>query len=243
MSITLLTARTQVRSNLDEASAADWSNTELNRLLNQRYHRVAAMVMTTFEDYYLATDLFNTTASQQEYGSADGVATDIFKIRRVEVDFKPSVSTNAPTRCLPIRDIDAISRDLGFENSGLGTGSSSNAHYYTYGHGSNIKFGFLPIPTETATGAGKIWYVKQLPDLSSDSDTFDIPYPERYYHLITDGATGDALRFGQQESSEASRYDDKFDRGLVLMQEELEDKISDEYRSIIDVSGDYLDFT
>lgn len=243
MAVTLSTIRTQVRAYLDEITAADWTNTEIDRLINQRYHRVATFVMTTYEDYYRTTDLFNTTAGQQEYGSADGVATDIFKIRRVEVDFNPSDSSSVPTRCLPIRDIDAIQRDLALEGQSLSLGSQSNSYYHTYGHGSNFKISIIPTPDQTGTGAGKIWYVKMLSDLSADGDTIDIPYPERYWHLIAEGAVADGLRFGQQESNEADKYDAKFDRGLILMQEELEDRTADDTRMVLDTSGHYLDFT
>lgn len=241
MAKTLTTIRSLTRGYLDEASAADWSDAELNVLINQRYHRVYTAVVAVFEDYYFTTSLFNTVANQQEYGSADSFPTNIYKIRRVEVDYNPSVSGSAPTRLLPINNIDFVRRDLGFENSGVA--SASNGNYYLLGYGSNAKIGFVPIPTQSGTNAAKIWYVGEVADLSSDSSEINIPYADRYYHLIVEGAVGDALRFGQQDSPEADKFDKKFDEGLGLMQQELEDRIGEEAKFVMDTSGDFTDFS
>jgi hypothetical protein len=241
MSKLLSTVRTQVRSFLDETSAADWTDTELDRLINNTYHRVATAAMTVYENYYLTTDLFNTTARQEEYGSLDGITTDIFKIRRVEVNYDVSNSNSAPTRCLPI-DMDQISRDLGYRNANIGVSVNSAAGYYHYGHSSNFKIGIIPIPDKTGTDAGKIWYIKQLADLSSDSSALDLPYVDRYWMLVVYGATADALRFGQQDSPEADKYDSKLVAGILLMQEELEDFVAEDSKSVLDTSGQSLDF-
>lgn len=241
MAKTLSTIRTQVRSFLDESSAADWTDPELNRLINAAYQRVTTAVMTVYEDYYITTDLFNTTANQQEYGSADGIPTDIFKIRRVELNYDVSNSNSAPTRCLPI-NMDEVRRDLGLRNAFMGVTAHSAAGYYTYGFGNSFKIGFIPIPDKTGTDAGKIWYVKTLAELSSDSDNIDIPHPDRYWLNIAYGASADALRFGQQESGEADKLDQKLAAGLILMQEELEDKIGEESKTVHDTTGLFVDF-
>lgn len=244
MAVTLLTIRTQVRSNLDEiaADAADWSDVELNRLINQWYHRVITAVMGVFEDYYITKDLFNITANQQEYGIADGLPSDVFKIRRVEVNYNPNVSTQAPTRCLPI-DLDQVRRDLALTNAGVGIRVQQLANYYTFGFGSNLKIGFAPIPTVTGTSAGALWYLPIQTDLSADGDTINIPYPERYYPIVASGATSGALLFGQQDTGESNRLEAKTIADIGIMQEELEDKVSEESKFVLDVSGESLDFT
>ena len=233
--------RTVVRSYLDEASDADWTDSELNKLINHRYHRVYTAVIAVYEDYYITTDLFNTTASREEYTTADGVASDIYKIRRIEVNYDVSASTSTPTRLFPVQNMDAIRRDLGYQNAGIGLRVSSGGNYYTFGFGSNITIGIIPVPDKTGTNAGKIWYIQQLADLSLDADTVNIPYADRYYHMIAQGATGDALRFGQQDSPEADKLDAKFERDLTTLQEELEDRIAEETKTVMDISGDFLD--
>ena len=241
MSKSLTTIRTQIRSFLDETTSADWTNTELNTLINTAYHRVITAVMTVYENYYLTNDQFNTVANQEEYTSANGIATDIFKIRRVEVNYDVSNANSAPTRCLPI-DMDEVRRDLGLQNANLGVASSSAAGYYTYGFESNFTIGIVPIPDKTGTSAGRIWYIPLQSDLSADGTNISIPYADRYWMLVCYGATADALRFGQQDSTEADKYDAKFVAGILLMQEELEDRVAEEYKAVHDVSGEFISF-
>lgn len=243
MSVQLSIVRSQVRSYLDEATAADWNDTELDRMINQRYQRVISMVMTTYEDYYITTQTFNTVANQEEYTGDEGLPDDVFKIRRIEVNYDVTNTNSAPTRIFPLTNMDEVQRDLGLINGGNGLGSNVNGYYYSQGFAENFRLGIVPIPTKDGTDAGKIWYVQQQLDLIEDTDKINIPYPERYWHMIAEGATGDALRFGVQQSDEADKYDAKFDRGLILMQEELEDKNAEDYKSVIDVKGDLLDFS
>ncbi len=233
MAVQLSTIRAAVRSILDETSQADWLDTDLTRVINQRYHRVYTAVVAIFEDYKISTDLINTVASQQEYTSADGLNTDIFKIRRVEINYDITNTNSIFQRAYPLNEIDRVRVRLGETNLSL----RGPSYYYIGG-----TLGFLPIPDKTGTSAIKYWYVPTLADLSSDSSTIDLPYPERYYHLIVEGAASDALRFGQQESAEADKLDAKFVAGVILMQEELEDKVAEETKSVMDVGGDSLDF-
>lgn len=232
-----------MRSYLDEATAADWSNAELDTLINSYYHAVRTAVGTVYEDYYMTTALVNTTASQEEYTvSGDSLPSNVWKIRRVEINYDVTVSTNAPIRALPIQNIDEVRRDLAFTNRSLGLGVYSNVRYYTFGFGSNFKIGFIPIPDKTGTNAIKLWYIKTASDLSSDSDTLDIPYADKYWMLIAWGATAEALRFGQQAKSDARDFEAKYAGGVIKMQEELEDRIAEESKFVSDMSTDVLVF-
>lgn len=244
MSITLATIRTQVRSNLDEPAtdAADWSDAELNRLINQWYHQVVTAVMSVYEDYYITKDPFNITANKQEYTTVDGLPSDIFKIRRLEVNYDPTNANASPTRLYPV-PIDAVRQDLGLTNSGVGVRTQRYGNYYTFGFGSTITIGLAPIPATAGTAAGNIWYIPTLADLSSDASVISIPYPERYYNIITDGATGSALAFGQQDTPEAARLKRDAVGQIALMQEELEDKIAEPSKFVIDSSGEDLDLS
>lgn len=242
MAKTLSNARSLTRSFLDEAIAADWSNAELDTLINTKYHEVRTMVVTTYEDYYLTTTTFNTVANQEEYGSSHGAPTDVHKIRRVEVNYDTSASSGAPTRCLPLHNIDAVRRDLGYTNAGIGLKVHGNAFYYTYGFRSNFTIGFIPIPDRAGTNAIRIWYVTEAADLSSDSSDINIPYADKNYIYIVYGAVADALRFGQQATSEADRFEGLYKAGMDKMQEELEDKISEETKTVLDVVGMDVNF-
>lgn len=242
MAKVLSDARTLVRSFLDEATAADWSNAELNTLINVKYHEVRAMVVTVYEDYYMTTANFNSVASQQEYTSTDSAPTNIFKIRRVELNYDVAAAAGAPTRCLPLHNFDAVRRDLAYTNSGIGLKTYGNAFYYSYGFRSNFTIGFIPEPDKAGTNAVKIWYIREAADLSGDSSDIDIPYADKNYIYVVYGAAADALRFGQQATSEANNFESLYKAGMTKMQEELEDRVAEEGKSVIDTQGVSLDF-
>ena len=238
MAVALSTIRTLVRSYLDETTAGDWTNVELLGLINQRYHRVYTAVVSVFEDYNITKANFNTVAAQQEYSTSDSspIPSNIFKIRRIEINYDVPNTNSVAQRALPLSTLDEVRTRLADTNIGLRVNRYTN-YYYLGG-----KIGFIPIPDKAGTNAVTIWYIKTLADLASDSDTIDLPYPERYWHLIAEGATSDALRFGQQDSGEADKFDQKFIAGILLMQQELEDRVADETKGVIDTSGEMLDF-
>lgn len=222
-----------MRSFLDETTQSDWTDAELNRLINQRYHRLYTAVLTVYEDYKITTSFASLIANQQEYT----LPSDLFKLRRLEINYDISNTNSVFQKATPLTALDAVRTRLGETN--IGSSILRNPVYYVTGD----KVGLLPIPTSSGTNAIKYWYVPTASDLSADASTIDIPYPERYYHIIAEGAAGDAYRFGEQNSSEADKFDQKFIAGTLLMQEELEDRIADDGKFILDVSGDDLDFT
>lgn len=244
MSKTLSTIRGQVRSFLDEpdTKAADWTNTELNILINTYYHKVYSAVLRVWENYApLNTGFKSTVANQQEYdistitNSETSSSEEPVFIRRVEINYDISNDDSNFERAYPI-NMDAVRRDLGYET--VGPAVTTGASYFLRGN----KLGFIKVPDKDGTNAIKIWYNPKKSDLSSDSDTIDLPYADRDWMLIAYGATADALRFGQQEDAVANIYDAKFQGGLQVMQQELEDRVSEESKTVIDVQGQYVDF-
>lgn len=231
MAKTLVNIRDYVRDVLDEQSASDWTNAEIDVWINVRYHQVYTAIINTFEDYYSTTTQANTVADQQEYS----LPSDFYKLRRVEINYDTSQTSNAPQRALPI-NIDSVRRDLGQTN--LGVIIQHNPIYYIRGN----TIGFIPIPDKGQTNAIKYWYVKTVSDMSADSDAPDIPYVDRYWVAIAMGAVADLLRFGQQDMTSADRFDLKFEVLVSKMQEELEDRIADESKFITDVMSESFDF-
>lgn len=222
--------RNQVRAFLDEPVAADWTDTELNQLINARYHQVYTAVIDSFENYAdLKTATTDIVADQQEYE----LQIDFLKIRRVEINYDSNTTTYK--RALPTT-LDQVLKDLGDANSGVTV--VVNPVYYVRG---NI-IGFIPIPDEAVTDGIKTWYYAKQSDLDDDSDEINLPYPDRDFMLIAYGATADALLYGQQEQAAAAEMERKFRVGVTQMQESLEDRVSDNAKYVIDVGGNPLDF-
>jgi len=232
MAKTLSTLRARTRTYLDEAVQADWTDTEVDREVNEGYHKVVTAVISVFEDYYLTSATANTVANQQEYA----LPSDFFKMRRVEINYDVDNTNSVPQRALPI-NIDSVRRDLA--NTTLGISVLRNPAYYLKGD----VIGFIPIPTKNGTNAIKIWYIKTKTDLVNDSDEVDIPYPDRYANIIAVFAAGTLLRKGQQEETVAARYLAEFEAGLAKMQEELEDRVAEESKYVVDVLAETQDFS
>lgn len=233
MAKTIANTRTLTRLYLDENSEADWLDAEVDIAINEYYHEVISAVVDVYEDFYLTTDTFDTTTSQQEYTSADGLATDVLKLRRVEINMQPSDSSSVAVRAFPVQ-LDQVKRRLG--DSTLGTNRSPA--YYRYGFESSLTLGFLPIPSDGGTAAGKIWYIQKQSDLSDSNTSVNIPYADNYYRLIALGAAGSLLRKGQQEEVVAKQYLQEFEAGLGKMRMQLEEVTADDSKEVVDSVGD-----
>ena len=238
MSKTLANLRENTRTYLDEATATDFTATEVDFEINYAYHQIFTAIIEVYEEYYTTSTTFNIVANQQEYDTGDGLPTDLFKIRRVEVTLS-SASNASPQRALPV-SFDDVSRDLG--NTSLGTYTTSSPAYYFYGDGTNAKLGFVPVPAESVTNGCKLWYVKIVSDLSSASDTVEIPYADRFAWLIPLRAAATLLRKGQQEESAANNYINQFHVELERMKQTLEDRVADDAKHVIDSTRETTDF-
>lgn len=229
--------RNAVRDLLDELTAANWGDARLNVVINNRMQTVYTAQCDVEKDYNVKTSpILNGAISKQEYTISDGYPSDIYKIRRVEANYNVADAVNSVNqRCYPLHTIDAVRDRLNNTNVGLMTYVHPN--YYSFNQN---RIGFIPVFDRAATF--QVWYYPVLPDLVNDSDLLGIWYPDRYFYLIVEGAGADALRFGQQESAEADKLDAKFIADIDTMKQEMNDPLAEEGRTVIDVTGDYLDF-
>jgi hypothetical protein len=98
--------RNMVRSFVDEPIAADWTDNELNALINVRYHQLYSAVIDVFEEYaQLKVATTDIVAGQQEYETQ----LDFLKMRRVEVKYQDSEQNYS--RAYPV-SLDSVRRDL-----------------------------------------------------------------------------------------------------------------------------------
>lgn len=231
----------KTRMFLDEVSPTSWSDTEVQREVNYGYHDIITTVMTTYEDFYMVPPiLLNIVNAQQEYGITDGLPSDIFKVRRVELNYSASTNPNVYVKGAPIRDISAIRDSIMTSGSGSAT---LRPLYYVYGFGDNFHIGLIPLPSKDATNGIKVWYIPTQGDLVSPTDVPNIPYPERYATIIPLIAAGTLLRKGQQEEVVAAKYLADAENMKQNLMQELEDRISDDGRVILDSIGYDTDFT
>jgi hypothetical protein len=227
----------QTRTYLDEVSPKSWTDYEVRREVNNGYGELITATIQVFEDYYLRRIDFSLIASQQEYGVADGIPADLYKIKRIEYNPQTASNPNSFYRASPI-SMNKFGSTL--VNSALGT--TSTPLYYTYGFANNIKIGFLPIPQINSTNGVRLWHIYTVPMMVNDTDEVNIPYPERYASDISLYAAGVLLRKGQQEEPVAARYLAEFAQGKLDMMEELRQRNVDDSMVISDSLGQNNDF-
>lgn len=237
MAKTLANLRVGVRVYLDEANQADFLDTEVDRSINYSYQDLISEVMEVYEQYYLTTTpiAIATIADQQEYS----LDSTVIKVNRVEINYKPSDSNSKPMRAKALT-LEELPRYLA--DPDVGGSALFNSGYYVIGKQSAQKIGFVPIPTETASGAVNVWGIVAPSDMSSSSDNVDIPYADRFSHLIELKAASDLLRKGQQEEGVAKQYLMEYLGGTTRMKTFLKERLSDGAQVIVDVMMEDIAF-
>lgn len=245
MAKTLAYLRAQARTYLDEATQADWKDTEVDRELNNGYHEVIVGVMDVYEEFYTLPMTFNTIANQQEYGTTDGLPANLFKIRRLEINFNPQ-QVSLRQKAMPV-SLDTVRTDLAGTNPEI-TSFRSPVYYLIGGGSTDYKIGFIPTPKQsgpdlTAQPNVKLWYVEEPTDLVLSTDEVKVPYADKWAQLISRYAAAVLLSKGQQEEKVALSYMGLFERGILKMQQQLKNRISDDGMSVIDTASEDVDFS
>lgn len=227
------------RTYLDESVAADWTDTEVAYAINFAYHDVVTMVMQVFEKFYETTTPFTyaLVADQQEYT----IDPTLIKVTRVEANFQPNATGSIAAKCIPIKMDEAL---INLSNTSTGN-TLGDIGYYIHGNLSAQKIGFIPIPTISDTSPTKsisVWGIVIQTDLSSNSDTVNIPYADQYAYLISLRAASQLLRKGQQEEAVATNYEGLYSKGIAEMKNFLKGRQEDGVEMVQDVYLENTDF-
>jgi hypothetical protein len=235
MAKTLLDCTTQTRVYLDEQVAADWTDAQVLLAINAAYQMVITAVMEVYEDYYMSTTTLPTVVDQNEYLVAGGLPSNLFKIRRIEINYNPSVANSNSNRLM-----DEARSNL--NNNLVGLSVYRNPAYYSYGFGDNLTIGIIPAVQSAGATAFKLWYIPLVADMAASGDSVNVPYADRFWWAIPLLAAGSLLRKGQQEESAAATYIRDGQLLLDDMRELLEDRVAEEGKVIVDVMSEETDF-
>ena len=222
MAKTISDLRANTRTFLDEATHADFTNTEIDYFINYWYHFVVSKIIEVYEEFYFTVTPrpYSTVEDQQEYT----IATTFLKIERVEINYKPSDANNSPLRASPIK-IDELPLNKG--NTNLGGGGIFNSGYYLIGSQATQTIGFVPIPDETGTDNISVWGIEAPSDLSDSNTSVSIPYPDLFAFIIAKGAAGSLLKKGQQEVVAGDDLIKEANFDILNMQTFLKERQSD----------------
>lgn len=232
-----MVART--RMFIDEVAPKDWSDVEVKREVNNGYQELIAATISIWEDYYQDNITIPIVASQQEYSNADGVPTNVYKIRRIEIQWDPSITPPAWYKMWPLPDINQMHDSL----ANTKRGSKAYPFYYSFGLQDKFTIGFIPIPDINNTNGFKLWYIKEPLNLVDPTDIPQIPFADRNANAACQYAAAMLLRKGQQDEGAAARYMAEFEQGKQDMMQELREKMADEARQVQDSIGMNMDFS
>lgn len=226
MSKTREELRTHARVYLDEVSEADWTDTQINRELNYAYMEVYTTVVEVYEDYYQDTYEFDLVDGTNEYD----LPSDFFKLKRLELKYDSS-------------DDAYQSRTFDFRQLHRAVNTTDYGSTYRPVHeliGDKVRI--LPVPDEDVTSGAKLFYIKQIEEMDDDSDTINIPFPDRYAKYVVKAAVSELLSKGQQEEVVAASYRQEFRVAMQKMQQELKRRYLDSPKMILDTRRDNINF-
>lgn len=164
-----------MRERLEEATARQWTDAELNRWINEGCRDLAR---TT--ECLLASATAAVTAGTQTYTNGP---TDIIRIHRVQ--YEPTGSSQKyPLEAREFNTMDSI-----WWTSQSIT-QSTPQYYTTWGFPPTVTFVLYPTPT--INGNLRIYYARQPADVSADGTALDIP--EGWHDLAVDYAEYRAQR-------------------------------------------------
>lgn len=159
-------------------NSTSYSDNDLKRNLNRWYHELVTDAILSMDAWDFQGDIAtaSTVANQQEYT----FPTNLLKIKRIEVTYDGSTWV----RVLPM-DVQDPLTPIGNQADVNNNFSTSNPFYDT--HDDSI---FLyPIPTSAVSAGLKIWYEKEVTELSAVDD--EPALPENFHRLISIGAAYD----------------------------------------------------
>lgn len=156
----LLQIRQRVRRFIDEPQQANYSDSDINWAINTAQQEVATEISLVDEKYFVATTpmVITSVAGQRFYP----LASDFWKETRIE---------DATT------GLRLEFTDFAAQNNFYGDAVPPLVASNQIGYGLSLVGNSIAItPTPTTSGlTAQYWYVPVLPDMTSDSDTTQIP--------------------------------------------------------------------
>lgn len=169
-------ARLQLRDRLDEASPRRWTDSQLNRWINEGCRDIARRA----ECLQSTTDLAVAANTQQ---SSLASLSGLLRIHRVEWQTTGTTQWNA-LEPRDINDMDAIWWDHQTQHK-------SRPNYFTL-KGTPPALTILLYPTDPTGGTARIWWWRLPVEVTTDASTLDLP--DGWYDVALDYAEYRAMR-------------------------------------------------
>jgi hypothetical protein len=195
----LASLRLQAQQKADRVNSNFVTTAEWNKYLNQSAKELYDLLITVYEDYYLAQPYVFQTDGSNEYALPDGTQTDINNVQTqsfyklMGIDLGIANNNNAK---VTVHKFDFIERNRyvypNITSTFLGV---FNMRYRIMG--SKIRF----IPTPSSGQYITMWYIPRLPSMLKDTDTLDAISGWSEYVIIDA-----AIKALQKEESDVSAF-------------------------------------
>jgi len=162
---------------LTNTNSTSFSDADVDAALNTYYGEVMHEILQAqdgwdFQGEYATTDL---VANQQEYT----LPSDIIKIKRAEITFDG-------TTWRPLTFMDINERGDALDSTTIASDFTTSKPFADLMDESLFLY---PIPSSAVTGGLKIWYSKDVTDLSAATDS--PVFADRYHKILAYGAAKD----------------------------------------------------
>lgn len=170
------------RTWLDDLSGGYFTDTIMDRFINQAQRECQKLLLQAGEDFYTICVYTTTVVDQRDYA----LPSDFVKLMRLERVTQGSGDTAATVRLWPLErnEIDVADYNAQSDSTGLPWNYVIN----------KASFSLYPVPNAAKTI--KLWYAPRVADMDDDADIPDVP--EDYHEYLAILAARDGfLRDGR----------------------------------------------
>lgn len=162
-----------------ETNTTSYPTADITRNLNKWYQELSADVLLSMDEWDVQGEIATASlvAAQQEYTWP----TNLLRIKRVEISYDGGSTWY---RAHPI-DVQEPEVSIATTAKIANNFTTSDPRYDSH---DNSLF-FFPVPTANSTNGLKIWYEKEVTELSSNSDEPNLAEP--FHRLLSIGAAYD----------------------------------------------------
>ena len=208
-----------------ETNTTSYPTADITRNLNKWYQEISADVLLSMDEWDVQGEIATASlvANQEEYTWP----SDLLRIKRIEVTYDG-------TNWYRVHPIDIQEPEVS-----IATDANINEEFSTndprYDTHDNSIFLF-PVPTANSTNGLKIWYEKEVAELSSNSDEPNLAEP--FHRLLSIGASYDyALKTGLPIANQLLQ---KLELGRAKLREYYNNRVPDRIPTFGANIGNYL---
>lgn len=160
-----------------ETNTYSYPTADITRNLNKWYQELTAEILTSMDEWDFQGEIATASlvANQQEYTWP----TNLLRVKRIEVSY------GAEWRRVHPIDVQEVEASIATQSNVNNEFTTSDPRYDVH---DNSIFLF-PVPTSSVSGGLKIWYEKEVTELTSNTDEPNLAEP--FHRLLSLGAAYD----------------------------------------------------